>query len=130
MAQTVFTKAISKFGHLLASLVLIFMAGLQLNDPDPSFWVALYGVSAIMPIATLLGRRLPTTLHIAVGMLLAGLLISFPGFIDYISSGDFGAIGNEMTASKPYVESAREFLGTSIAACVLGFYWQRHTAHD
>ncbi|MFT7653369.1 MAG: hypothetical protein ACI9UU_002480 [Candidatus Azotimanducaceae bacterium] len=120
-------KVISKFGHLLASLVLIVMAGLQFNDPDPSFWVAMYGIAAMMPIATLLGRRLPTIFYIAGGMLLAGLLISLPGFIDYLDSGDFGAIGGEMTASKPYVESAREFLGTAIAAFVLGFYWQGHT---
>ena len=123
-------NAISKIGHLLASLVLIAMAALQLNDSDPLFWVAMYGITAAMPIGALFGRRLSISLYVAVGMLLAGLLTSFPGFIDYLGTGDFGAIGNEMAANKPYIENAREFLGTGIAACVLGLYWQRHTKHD
>jgi hypothetical protein len=62
------------------------------------------------------------TLWIATGMILSGLLIAAPGFLDYLDSGNYGAITGEMMDNVPYVESAREFGGLLLAAGTLACY--------
>ena len=57
-------------------------------------------------------------------MVIAGLLISAPGFSDYLRSGNLGSIYGEMLDSAPYIEYAREFLGLLITATALGFYFK------
>ncbi len=115
----------ARIGHAAVAVLFLIMAAIQLNDPDPAYWVAVYALVAVVPAARVFRRRLPKTSLLAAGMVLAGLLISLPGFIDYLSSGDYSSIGGKMMAVKPYVESAREFLGLLIAAICLSLYSNR-----
>lgn len=108
--------------HAIVALLFLGMAVIQLNDPDPAYWVAVYVVVAAVPAAMIFDRRLPTTSAVAAGMVLAGLLIAAPGFVDYLASGDYAAIGEKMKDEKPYVETAREVVGLLIAAAGLIFY--------
>ena len=103
------------------------MAVLQLNDPDPFLWTVVYIAIAVMPAARVFGYRLPVPFWITVGLAIACLIVAFPGFYAYLLSGDFAAVGEEMSAEKPYVEPAREFLGVVIGAVCLFFYrnWHR-----
>jgi len=113
---------LAKLVHTVIALMFMAMAIVQLNDPDPIFWVAVYMAVAFVPVSKLLAYRSIAIFYVAVGMCLAGLLISAPGFIDYLSSQDFTAINGGMSEEKPYVESAREFLGMLIGAVCLMFY--------
>lgn len=115
----------SYVGHLLAIVLLLVMAWLQLNDPDPWYWIAVYLIATTIPVRHLINRPSATALWIAAGMILSGLLIAAPGFADYLSSGNYGAITGEMMDNIPYVESAREFGGLAIAAGILAFYTPR-----
>ena len=108
--------------HTIVAILFLIMAAIQLNDPDPAYWITVYAVVAAVPAGRFFGRRLSRTSLVAAGMVLAGLLISVPGFVDYLASGDYAAIGGNMMAEKAYVEPAREFLGLLIAAVVLVFY--------
>ncbi len=102
------------------------MAVIQINDPDPVFWLIVYLAVAVVPASRVLGMRLPVVFGVVAGLVVAALLISFPGFIDYLESGDYAALTGGMTADKPYIESAREFLGMAIGALCLAFYWRWH----
>ena len=102
---------VAVLGHAVVSLLFFATAALQLNDPDPMLWVTTYLFAAGMPAARLLGYRLPVSFGVALGLAFACLLISLPGFINYLSAEDHALISAEMTREKPYVESAREFLG-------------------
>lgn len=113
---------LSSLGHLGAAGVLILMAGLQLNDPDPLYWIAVYLLAASIPLCQLINIHSTAAYWTAAGMILSGLLISAPGFTDYISSQNWGAITGEMMDRIPYVESAREFGGLAVAACLMYFY--------
>lgn len=108
--------------HAVVAIIFLIMAAIQLNDTDPAYWIAVYVGVAAIPAARIFERRLPTISTVAAGMVLAGLLIAIPGFIDYLASGDYASIGGAMMAEKPYVEPAREFLGLMIAAAVMFFY--------
>lgn len=116
------SSKISSLGHLAAAGLLIVMAGLQLNDPDPWYWIAVYVLAATIPIRQLINRPSTAAYWVVAGMILSGLLIAAPGLTDYISSGNWGAITGEMMDHISYVESAREFGGLAIAACLLVFY--------
>jgi len=100
------------------------MAAIQLNDPDPLYWVLVYLAASVVAGNRYLDSGLTTFTSITTGMVLAGILIAFPGTIEYFMAdvfmeGNFTSIYGEMTAEKPYIESAREFGGLFIAAIYL-----------
>ena len=113
--------------HATASLLFVAVAALQLNDPDPALWVATYLLVASVPLAAFLGYRLPVPFGVALGLTSACLLLSLPGFIDYLGSGNYALISAEMTGEKPHIESAREFLGIALAMSCLLLYWNWHS---
>lgn len=111
-----------KFFHLIASLLFFTMAAIQLNDPDPYYWVVVYISAAIIPAGLCLGKRLETLSKVSIGMILAGLIISGPGAMEYFVANDYASIYGSMLNAKPYVESAREFGGLLIAFIYLALF--------
>jgi hypothetical protein len=105
--------------HLVAAILLLVMAIIQLNDPDPIYWVTVYTAAALIPAGQLIGRKFSTLWVLVMGMIIAGLLISLPGFWDYLTADDYLSITREMLGDKPYVEYGREFLGLLIAVFLL-----------
>ena len=112
--------------HIVPAAIFLAMAALQLNDPDPTLWVAIYAAVAAAPIARLNSRRSPILLGVATGLVVAGLLVSASGFLSFFEEGDWLALGAEMSDQQPYVEPAREFIGTLMGAVCLAFYWPWH----
>lgn len=112
--------------HIAVSAVFIVMAAIQLNDPDPLLWVCIYLAIAAVPVSRVFGYRLPWLFWITAGMAIACLMISFPGFIQFLNVGDFGSIAVEMSLDRPYIEPAREFLGVMIGITCLCCYREWH----
>jgi len=111
-----------RYLHFISAAIFLLMAVVQLNDPDPIYWTVVYAAVAWIAGSFALGRKQRALLFGVAGMIVAGLLISAPGFIDYLQSGHYSAITGEMSESRPYVESAREFLGLLISAAAVSFY--------
>ena len=98
------------------------MGGLQLNDPDPLYWVTVYAMTALIPWRRLLRRHYVSLFWITAGMVFAGLLQSFSGFIDFVAAGDWALLTAPMTDKIPAIEYAREFLGLLFSvACLVGY---------
>ena len=106
----------------IATLLFLTMAAIQLNDPDPLYWVVVYLAAATLSGALCFGLRLETLSKVTVGMAVAGLLISGPGVIEYFAAQDYSTIYGSMSGDKPYVESAREFGGLAIVAIYLALF--------
>lgn len=100
------------FGVLFA-----YMAWIQLNDPDPLYWIAVYSGSALVAVAAAFGRSSGFWTAILLGAVAAGMIIAAPGVLDYFAAGEFANIGDMANAS--YVEPAREFGGLLIAFAFL-----------
>ena len=101
------------------------MAVMQLNDPDPLFWVTAYGVAAACCTAVALDRSPRGLTGLAAGMLLAGLLISLPGFMDWLGADEKASLWGDMDAAHPEIESSREFFGAVLALIALALcQWQ------
>jgi len=110
-----------KFVHVIMALLFVITAALQLNDPDPLYWVTVYLAAGVVAVAAFRGRFLKTLSKVSIGLALAGLLISIPGTGEYFGADDYGSIYGGMSAEKPYIESAREFGGLFIAVAYLVF---------
>ena len=104
------------------SAFFISMGALQLNDPDPLYWVAVYAMTALIPHGRVLHPYYVSLFWITAGMVFAGLLQSFSGFIDFVAAGDWGLLTAPMTDKLPAIEYAREFLGLLFSvACLVGY---------
>jgi hypothetical protein len=113
------TTAWYKTATIIATLIFMWMAALQLNDPDPLYWFVVYAAVAVVAAAAVVGRRLPRFALVTLGAVTAGVLIAAPGFIDYLQSGNWGSIAGHMNDEEPYIEQGREFVGLLIAAAAL-----------
>ena len=104
------------------SAFFLSMGALQLNDPDPLYWVTVYAMTALIPHGRLLHPHYVSLFWITAGMVFAGLLQSFCGFIDFVAAGDWGLLTAPMTDKLPPIEYAREFLGLLFSvACLIGY---------
>lgn len=93
------------------------MAFLQLNDPDPTYWVVTYVLTGVCAQGPRLAHLLVPTVWATTGLVLAGLLQSLPGFIQFVSLGDWSSLTGAMSKTQPQIEFAREFLG--LLFCVM-----------
>jgi len=108
--------------HFIVAALFAYITYLQFNDPDPAYWVAVYGGTAATAIGIGLNRYSRFLTDLLLGAVVAGLLIAAPGLLEFLAAGDLAAI-NDMGRA-PYVEPAREFGGLLIALTVLVFYRQ------
>lgn len=121
-AITLKRKVVSVFFFLLFT----WSAIIQLNDPDPYHWFAIYLIVALIPIITLFKQLSKKIIWILIGLLLTYSLYHFYYFIDWIGTDRKEEIFGEMVYEKPYLEGTREFLGLFI--CALSLLYQLPTA--
>lgn len=108
---------------LIIFITLAWFTFLQFNDPDAVFWIIIYAVASLMPLLALLRRTfLPATL-IASSLCLFELVLSSPGAYTYWMHRHDELLMQSMNPDKPYIEEAREFLGSLIA---LALIWISH----
>lgn len=107
--------------HFLIALLFLYAAAVQFNDPDPLYWVVVYAGTAAIAIAKGFQRFNKFWTAVAVGGVVAGLLVSAPGFVNYLGAGDFGILFEDMHVAAS-VEPAREFLGLALSLIVLVCY--------
>ncbi|TNJ43683.1 transmembrane 220 family protein [Tamlana fucoidanivorans] len=100
-------------------VIFIMFAVLQLNDPDPVFWVIIYGTVAVLCLISGLKSISKFILWTA---LVAVLLLSvryFPYVVDWWQTDNRNEIFGEMVYEKPYLEGSREFIGLILSALAL-----------
>lgn len=95
----------------LATMLFLVMAVIQFNDPDPAYWITTYTLTGICAHGPRLGLLLLPVVWTTAGLVLAGLLLSLPGFIQFVSLGQWSSLAGTMSTSQPQIEFAREFLG-------------------
>jgi hypothetical protein len=111
--------------NYIFAAVFFLMAGLQFNDPDPVYWVAVYGGTALVALGKALGRYSDFWAALTIGGVLAGMIYAFPGVLNFVDFGTFDELLGAMSSTKPYVESTREFAGLLLALIVLASYVKR-----
>lgn len=104
-------------------LILSWFTYLQFNDPDAIFWILIYGSATLVPLLGLFDRRY-LGLSLTVSLLsLSELILSTPGAYTYWLHRHDEVLMQSMNPDKPYIEEAREFLGSLIALIII---WGSH----
>ncbi len=105
--------------------VLFFAsAAVQFNDPDPRFWVTLYGAVGLVALFAGFNRY-------NLWVILLGLAVCtyegfklVPAFWAWLNSGA-PSIVESMKAESPHIEVVREFLGLGLCFIALVFFYIR-----
>jgi len=103
-------------------VVFVLSALVQVNDPDPLRWIAVYGAAAALCWAALV-RRIRRAAPVALMLVaLAAAALLAPGVVGRAEPADvFGT----MKATDPLVEETREMLGLLIVAgWMAGLAWR------
>ena len=106
---------------ILTVLFLLF-ALVQINDPDPYLWIAIYGMVALIAGLAFLGKYhfwITAVLTLIIAIWAVSLV---PNLLEWLGSSNLSEVAGEMMADKPYIEGSREFGGLLIAGIVLAYY--------
>ena len=101
-----------RLGNALMALLFGFAAALQLNDPDPVRWIAVYGAASVLAALLAFRVRLPIVLLGALGVvaLLWGLAVD----LEIDRHVFFGELFSSWKMNDARVELAREAGGLFI----------------
>lgn len=113
-----------KIFSIVFTILFFASAAVQFNDPDPEFWVALYGVCGFISLFAIFKKYNPWVILLVLAVSAFEAFKLAPGFWTWLSSGA-PSIVESMQAESPYIEGVREFLGLMICIVVLIFYYIR-----
>jgi Transmembrane family 220, helix len=103
--------------YLMAALLLVCML-LQLNDPDPIRWMAMYGAAMVVALLLPAKRSL-----VPLGFLVAALALGWATYLllDVWGRMEVTNLVEKMSEKGGAVEEGREAGGLAIAGCWLLF---------
>ncbi|WP_109830414.1 transmembrane 220 family protein [Reichenbachiella versicolor] len=107
------------------AVVFALFAIVQLNDPDPIKWVAMYTLVSILFVIRIFGLKNKSLTLVVMLVLLGFSLFYIPGFLEYLVQPNKNEIIGEMVYEKPYIEETREFLGLWIAAGAIFYLYKK-----
>ena len=110
-----------KIINLMIAAVFALCAAVQYNDPDPLLWIAIYLSGAAVAVMAALDRSNVFALAALVAACIVWMTTLAGGMADYLGRGDLTVLANSMTASEPYIEESREFVGLGLIClfCIL-----------
>lgn len=98
----------------------MLFAFVQINDPDPLLWIAIYGAMAAVCVMAAFRYYIKPMLWILLAGFIVYLVILWPGISEWLKQDDKGVLFDEgMKMQFPYIEESREFLGLLICVIVL-----------
>ncbi len=107
----------------LAFMFLVF-AFLQLNDPDPIIWIAIYLAMVAVCVLSIFNRYYKIAMVVLAAGYITYAIILFPGVQEWLQTDDKSLLFDDIAKMQHlYIEESREFLGLAICMAVLGFYW-------
>jgi hypothetical protein len=100
--------------------MFVLFAFVQINDPDPLLWIAIYGVMAIVCVMAAFRYYIKPILWILLACFVVYMVILWPGLREWLQQDDKGVLFDEgLKMQFPYIEESREFLGLLICVIVL-----------
>lgn len=98
-------------------VVFLLSALVQVNDPDPLPWIAVYGAAAVLCAAALVGRGGRAA---PLVLMLVALAAAAPLAPRVLGRARLADVFGTMKATDPLVEETREMLGLLIIAGWMG----------
>jgi hypothetical protein len=106
-----------KFLNIFFTVLFVFSAALQYNDPDPYIWIPIYLYGAIFCWLAFRKKYYPGAY--LTGIIIFSLYATYyffteDGVLDWIRLHNAENIAETMKATKPWIEETREFFGLMI----------------
>ncbi|HJW29091.1 MAG TPA: transmembrane 220 family protein [Saprospiraceae bacterium] len=117
-----------KIFNLILAVIFFIFAYLQLNDTpgDVLFWFLIYSLVGVVSAFGAFNKYNMWIIMIGVAGALYRLFRDVPAFMQWINIGA-PSIVQEMKATTPYIETAREFFGLILVVIVLVYHYIRYT---
>jgi len=117
-----------KIFNLLLAFIFFSFAAVQLNDTpgDILFWFLIYCLVGFISAFGAFRKYNMWIIIIGLGSALYRLFRDLPEFLYWINSGA-PSIVEEMKATSPYIETAREFFGLVLCIMALVYHYIRYT---
>jgi hypothetical protein len=117
-----------KIFNLVLAFLFFSFAALQLNDTpgDVLFWFLIYSLVGFISAFGAFRKYNMWIIIVGIGASLYRLFRDLPEFLIWINSGT-PSIVQEMKATSPYIETAREFFGLLLCIIALVFHYIRFT---
>ena len=119
-----------KVFNIIFCILFFISAGLQYNDPDPYIWIPIYLYGAILCWLAARNKYYPKAYLFGILIFTCYALYFFftdDGVLDWIQNHKAENIAGSMKATKPWIETTREFFGLVILIVALGinFFYTR-----
>lgn len=115
--------------NLVLAVMFVIFAFLQVNDPDPLIWIAIYGLMAAACVLAAFNVYMPKALAVLMVILIAYGISYYPGVSEWLSRDNKSLLFDDIAKMQyPYIEESREFLGLLICVAVLAMHlvrWKR-----
>ena len=108
--------------NIILTLLFILFAAVQLNDPDPWLWVAIYGLVAGVSGFAIFQKYNKGVVYLGIAICIIGLAILFPELINWMNMGTPNIV-ETMKVERSYIEFVREFFGLAISLVTLLFHF-------
>jgi hypothetical protein len=109
-----------KITNLILAVMFLLFAFVQINDPDPLLWIAIYGSMAAVCVMSAFRYYVRPLLWIQMVGFLVYMIILWPGLKEWLQQENKGVLFDEgMKMQFLYIEESREFLGLLICVIVL-----------
>ncbi|MEM9820050.1 MAG: transmembrane 220 family protein [Bacteroidota bacterium] len=112
-----------KITNVILSILFFLFAIVQYNDPDPWFWIVLYGMVGMISAMAVFGQYRQILILLGIACCVLGMLFLLPDFIDWLQNGA-PSITESMKAEAPHIELTREFLGFVVALLALLWHYR------
>lgn len=110
-----------KILNFILALMFLLFAFVQINDPDPVLWIAIYGLMAVVCILAIFKYYIKPLLWVMMAGFLVYMVLLFPGVKEWFAQPDLSILFDDVLKMQfPYIEEAREFLGLVICEVVAG----------
>lgn len=115
-----------KLVYLCFSSIFLLFAAVQINDPDPYYWMLIYLSVGVLCFLAFLDRYYPKVTLLFIGAYALAAIGLLGSFRDWLISDDRSMLFDEFAKMQyPYVEETREFLGLVITLIALSvLYYQ------
>jgi hypothetical protein len=114
-----------KILNAILTVLFAVFALVQLNDPDPWIWVAMYGFVAVMSGMAFLGKYNKNVLLVGMVISVIWAITLSPGVYDWFANHNTAEIFENMAPGKVFIETARECFGLLIAFGALLFHYSQ-----
>jgi hypothetical protein len=113
-----------KIASSILGLMFLTFALVQINDPDPLLWIAIYGAMVTLSVMAFFNKYSKVLMiGLAIGYCIyAALLLT--SAITWLQSADRSLLFDDIAKMQfPYIEETREFLGLAICIITLMVYY-------